>query len=392
MLDYGVALAGPFGPMVMADLGADVIKIDNISPTVGTAGGFLWAACQRGKRSIAINLKSPQGREISQRLIASADVLHYNMRVGVAERLGFAYEQARAINPGIVHCHLTGYGNTGPLAPWPGVDQMGQALAGIEWEQGGAFDGGAPQWSRFGMCDAAAGLLSVIGVLQALYHRERTGLGQQVETNILNAGMVFASDVLTGGEAIPDRAHLDRMQTGLGPLYRFYQTADGWLCVVALAEQEWRALTAVLGRPELRDDPRFATSVDRRTNGAELSAELETAFLAKPADDWFAALDAAGVPCEVVLQSPADDGTSGGSRPPWFAESGARTDQWVVSNDHPVWGRLDQPGGLVDLSGTPRRSPGPPAMVGAQTREVLLEIGYGDDEIEQLHVDGVVAW
>ncbi|HEY3810440.1 MAG TPA: CoA transferase, partial [Acidimicrobiales bacterium] len=304
VLDYGVALAGPFGPMVMADLGADVIKIDNISRAVGTAGGFLWAACQRGKRSIAVDLKSPGGQEISRRLIASADVLHYNMRVGVAERLGFGYEQARAINPRIVHCHLTGYGNSGPLAPWPGVDQMGQALAGLEWEQGGAFDGGAPQWSRFGMCDAAAGLLSVLGVLQALYHRERTGGGQQVETNILNAGMVFASDVVTGGEGIPERAHLDRMQTGLDPLYRFYETAAGWLAVVAPADDEWRALTGAVGRPELREDPRFADAAGRHAHAAELSAELEPAFLAKPADDWFAALDDAGVPCEVVLQSP----------------------------------------------------------------------------------------
>ncbi|MGE0795342.1 MAG: CoA transferase, partial [Acidimicrobiia bacterium] len=178
VLDYGVALAGPFGPMVMADLGADVIKIDTISPAVGTGGGSVWAACQRGKRSIAVDLKSPEGQEISRRLIESADVLHYNMRVGVAERLGFGYEQARAVNPSIVHCHVTGYGNTGPLATWPGVDQMGQALAGIEWEQGATDAGGHPQWSRFGMCDAATGLLSVLGVLQALAHRQRTGEGQ----------------------------------------------------------------------------------------------------------------------------------------------------------------------------------------------------------------------
>lgn len=392
VLDYGVALAGPFGPMVMADLGADVIKIDTISPAVGTSGGFLWAACQRGKRSIAVNLKSPEGQEISRRLIVSADVLHYNMRVGVAERLGFGYDEARTINPNIVHCHVTGYGNTGPLAQWPGVDQMGQALAGIEWEQGGAFDGGNPQWSRFGMCDAAAGLLSVIGVLQALYQRERTGRGQQVETNILNAGMMFASDVLTGGEGLPDRAHLDRQQTGYGPLHRFYETSEGWLCVVAPGEVEWQALAGAIGRPELLGDPRFADSAARRVHGAELAEELGRALVAKSADDWFAALDAAGVPCEVVVQSPLDDRSSGGSAPTWFADPDARANRWVIANEHPIWGWLEQPGGLVQLSGTPGRTPGAAPIVGEHTHEVLLELGYDDDEIHALRAKGIVAW
>jgi crotonobetainyl-CoA:carnitine CoA-transferase CaiB-like acyl-CoA transferase len=392
VLDYGVALAGPFGPMVMADLGADVIKIDTVSPAVGTSGGFLWAACQRSKRSIAINLKSPEGQQISHKLIASADVLHYNMRVGVAERLGFGYQQARAVNPSIVYCHLTGYGNTGPLASWPGVDQMGQALAGIEWEQGGGFDGGDPQWSRFGMCDAAAGLLSVIGVLQALYHRERTGEGQQVETNILNAGMVFASDVLSGGAGLPDRAHLDRLQTGFGPLHRFYETAEGWLCIVVSTEAEWHALTGAIGRPELDQDPRFADPSARQGHSAELADELGRALGAKSARDWFAALDAAGVPCEVVRQSPDDDRSSGGSAPTWFADPDAQRNRWVVANDHPVWGRLEQPGGLVELSATPGRAPGAAPIIGEHTREVLLELGYAADEIDDLRARGIVAW
>jgi crotonobetainyl-CoA:carnitine CoA-transferase CaiB-like acyl-CoA transferase len=392
VLDYGVALAGPFAPMVMADLGADVIKIDNISHSVGTTGGFLWAACQRGKRSIAIDLKSAEGQEISRRLIASADVVHYNMRVGVAERLGFGYEQAKAANPEIIYCHLTGYGNTGPLASWPGVDQMAQALAGIEWEQGGAYDGGAPQWSRFGMCDATAGLLSVLGVLQALYHRERTGKGQWVETNILNAGMMLASDVVTGGTGLPDRPHVDRFQYGLDPLYRFYETASGWLCLVVASEPQWEALAGALGRPELRDDPRFADPAGRRVNGPALAVELEATLRSKAAADWFDALDAAGVPCEVVVESPADDASSGGSAPPWFADADAVANRWVVSNGHPVWGRLDQPGGLVDLSGSPPALPGPPPIVGVDTREVLLELGFGGDEVEALRAQGVVAW
>jgi crotonobetainyl-CoA:carnitine CoA-transferase CaiB-like acyl-CoA transferase len=397
VLDYGVALAGPFGPMIMADLGADVIKIDTISPAVGTSGGFLFAACQRGKRSIAVDLKSPEGQEISRRLIASADVLHYNMRVGVAERLGFGYEAARAVNPGIVHCHVTGYGNTGPLATWPGVDQMGQALAGIEWEQGATDAGGRPQWSRFGMCDAATGLLSVIGVLQASAHKERTGEGQQVETNILNAGMVFASDSITadagpGDQPLPLRPHLDLLQRGTGPLYRLYETADGWLCVVVPTQDDWERLCTALGRPELVTDERFADVAGREANGAALGELLEAVFATKAAGDWFGVLDAAGVPCEVALESPADERTAGGAAPPWYDDPAAQAAGWVTDYEHPVWGRLEQPGRLFELSETPGRLAGPSPVIGSHTREVLLELGYAPDEIDALRAAGVVAW
>ena len=392
VLDYGVALAGPFGPMTLAELGADVIKIDNITPAVGTANSIVWAACQRGKRSIAIDLKSPKGQEISRRLIASADVLHYNMRTGVAERLGFGYEQAKVVNPGIIFCHTTGYGNTGPLATWPGVDQMGQAMSGIEWEQGATFDGGHPQWSRFGFCDAATGLLSIIGVLQALYHRDRTGEGQFVESNILNAGMFCSSDVVEGPDGVLERPHLDRLQTGFGPCYRLYETARGWLCVVAVTEEHWRALCATLGRPELAADARFSDAPARAAHAGELGGLLEAVFRSKDASDWFSALDGAGVPCEVAYESPSDERSSGGSVPPWFEDPEAIANGWVVTFDHPVWGRLVQPGRFFEFSETPGRHAGPPALVGQHTREIMLDLGYHDAEIDALRADGVVAW
>ena len=240
VLDFGTALAGPFGPMVLSDLGADVIKIDPTGARVGTPADATYAACQRGKRSIAIDLKSEGGQRIARDLIASADVIHYNLRTGVAERLGFDYEHAKAINPRIVFCHLTSYGNTGPLASWPGVDQMGQAIAGLEHEQGATPSGGHPTWYRFGMCDATAGLLSIIGVLQALRERERTGQAQWVEANILNGAMFLASDVLVGPGGPAPRRGLDRQQMGFGALYRLYATAEGWLCIAAPTNDHWR--------------------------------------------------------------------------------------------------------------------------------------------------------
>jgi len=370
VLDFGTAVAGPFGAMILGDLGADVIKIEGMTRPAGTTGESTWVSGARGKRCISVDLKAPEGQEIARRLIASADVIHYNLRTGVAERLGFGYEQAKAINPRIVFCHLTGYGNTGPLANWPGVDQMAQALCGLEYEQGATPNGGHPTWYRFGMVDAVTGMLTVIGVLQALYQRERTGLGQSVETNILNAGMLLASDAFQGPDSLPRRPHLDREQTGFGPFYRLYETGDGWICVAALTKEHRRHLGEVLG---------VATDLKAGEPGA---AALEQAFRSRSALEWFDLLDGAGVPCEV----------SAVRRDDWYDDSDAIVNGWVVGYEHPVWGRLEQPGMLVGLSSTPGSIAGPPPLIGADTQEILGELGYSDDEVSSLRTKGVVAW
>jgi crotonobetainyl-CoA:carnitine CoA-transferase CaiB-like acyl-CoA transferase len=383
VLDFGTALAGPFGPMVLSDLGADVIKIDPVGPGVGTPADATYAACQRGKRSIAIDLKSEGGRRVARDLIASADVIHYNLRTGVAERLGFGYEQAKAINPRIVFCHLTSYGNTGPLARWPGVDQMGQAMAGLEHEQGATPTGGHPTWYRFGMCDATAGLLSIIGVLQALRERDRTGQAQWVEANILNGAMFLASATSVANGQTVAGPHLDPLQMGLGPLYRLYPTSDGWLCVAAHREDHWRSLCLAIGQPELAEDPRFASAAARAAAGPVLSDVLEAVFGSRPAADWVTVLDAHGVPCEVSSE------TWGAS---WFDDPDVIANGWVADYQHPVWGRLQQPGAMVDLSATPTRIAGPPPVIGEHTAEILKELGYDSDVVGRLRDDGAIGW
>ena len=383
VLDFGTALAGPFGPMVLSDLGADVVKIDPVNSRVGTEADATYAACQRGKRSIAIDLKSAGGQRVARDLIASADVLHYNLRTGVAERLGFGYEQAKEVNPRIVFCHVTSYGNTGPLARWPGVDQMGQAIAGHEYEQGATPSGGHPTWYRFGMCDATAGLLSIVGVLQALRERDRTGTAQWVAADILSGAVFLASDAFVGPEPLVTRPHLDRDQMGLGPLYRLYRTLAGWLCIAAVRDEHWQSLCSAIGRPELRDDPRFVTASARHAAGATLASALEEAFVGRTAVEWFDALDAHGVPCEVSSET-------WGER--WFDDADVIDQGWVTDYRHALWGRFEQPGKFLDLSETPTRIAGPPPVVGAHTREILLELGYGATEVETLRRDGAVAW
>ncbi len=385
VVDFGTALAGPFGPMILGDLGADVIKVDPVGLGVGNPGESTWVACQRGKRSIAIDLKSEAGQRIARELVALSDVLHYNLRTGVAERLGFGYEQARAVNPRIVFCHVTAYGSSGPLATWPGVDQMGQAVCGHEYEQGATPNGGHPTWYRFGMCDAATGMLSIVGVLEALLARDRAEepTSHKIDADILTAGMFLASDAFVGPPELSTRPHLDARQMGLGPLHRLFETADGWLCVVADDEQHWGTLCTATGLEALASDPRFADASSRAGNGDALAAELEPVFRARSAAEWFAALDAAGVPCEV---SELDGATR------LWNDADAVARGRVVAFDHPVWGRLEQPGLLVDFSATPARVAGPPPVLGADTRAILTELGYDDAAIEGLRADGVIAW
>ena len=385
VLDFGTALAGPFGPMILGDMGADVIKIDPIGQGVGQPGESTWVACQRGKRSIAIDLKSEAGQRIAAELIATADVLHYNLRTGVAERLGFDYETAWRINPRIVFCHVTAYGSTGPLAKWPGVDQMGQAVCGHEYEQGATPNGGHPTWYRFGMCDAATGMLSVLGVLEALLLRERHGdlHGRKIEADILTAGLFLASDAFEGPAGLPRRPHLDREQMGLGALNRLYQTAEGWLCIFAEADRHWDSLCEAMDLQSLRGDERLQNASGRARHADELVAVLEPAFRLRPGREWKELLDQQGVPCEMSVL----DGAS-----QLWDDSEAGLASWVTTFQHPVWGRLDQPGNFVEFSVTPGKPEGPPPVLGADTRSILAELGYEETDIDQLREKGIVAW
>ena len=172
VLDLGANLAGPYGPQTLGDLGAEVIKIEEIATQARTMGrGSSFFGCQRGKRSLAIDLKSPEGTEILHRLLRRIDILHHNLRPGVAERLHYDYPTAKGLNPSIIYCHTTGWGSNGPNADWPGWDQFGQALGGAEYHGGGVEHGNPPMWYRYGQCDAVNAMNSVLGVLQALWHR-----------------------------------------------------------------------------------------------------------------------------------------------------------------------------------------------------------------------------
>jgi crotonobetainyl-CoA:carnitine CoA-transferase CaiB-like acyl-CoA transferase len=379
ILDLGNFLAGPFGPMLLGDLGATVYKLespegDQMRPVTQPFNG-----CQRGKLDIVVDLKTAEGREIAHQLIREVDVVHHNMRPGVAERLGVDYETARQLNPSVIYCHTTMWGNDGPRATWPGFDQLGQASCGLERELGG--EGNPPNWYRFGMCDQGCAVQSALAVLMALYWRERTGEGQLVDTSIVNAGVYYNTDAWIGPEGWSERPRSDQQQAGLGPLYRLYPTSDGWVALACLGRAHWAALAKVV--PGIAGDARFADAPARAANAEALTDVLAAFLVTHTAHNAFEVLDGAGVPVEIA---DPDGGRT------WFDRPDLVAAGLVADYEHPQYGRFRQFGHLVHLSDTPGRIAGPPPLLGQHSREVLAELGYSPEQIGQLRERGVTRW
>ena len=360
LIDFGQYLAGPFGPMVIGDLGADVIKVE---PVTGDGMRFAnqpFFGCQRGKRDIALDLKSERGHEIALQLVERADIVHHNMTAGVAVRLGIGYEDCKRVNDDIVYCNTWAYGLEGPLGRFGGLDPLYQASAGLEYEQGPVREGNAPNYLRFGMTDTANAMLSVVGCLAALYHA-----------------------LLVDGEAVP-RPRLDKAQTGTDALYRLYETQEGWIQIAAVEEAHWPALCGALGVADLADDPRFATRAARTEHRQQLESLLGPRFAMRTAIQWTRALDGAGVPNEIAIDARA------GERQHFDADNERLG--LVAEYEHPILGRMRQFGSFIDFSETPGLVHGPPPLVGQHSVEILEWLGYSQPDMDELKEQRVVYW
>jgi crotonobetainyl-CoA:carnitine CoA-transferase CaiB-like acyl-CoA transferase len=305
------------------------------------------------------------------------------MRYDAAERLKIDYESLKAINPKLIYCHTRGF-ETGPREGLPGNDQTGACLAGVQYEDGGMADGGKPLWSFTSLGDTGNGFLSAIAIIQALYHRERTGQGQFCDTSIVNAHLLNSSYAVARADGTGfARPHIDGQQFGYSATNRLYETRDGWLCIVAVTEAEWARLCAALGLGGLATDARFASPTARAQNDTALAGLFAAKMRERSAAEWFKALDAAQVPCEIsdpqFSRALHDD--------PEFKRRG-----WVAAYEHPFVGKLNQIGLLFDFSETPGRVQGPPLIVGQHSREILAELGYSPEQIEALCKDCVLAW
>jgi len=382
VLDLGLAIAGPYGTQILSDLGAQVIKINALYDTYWHSNHIAYMA-NRGKRSIALDLKDPRAMKVLRQLVAKADVVQHNMRYEAAERLKIDYESLKALNPRLIYCHTRGH-ETGPREGLPGNDQTGACLTGVQWEDGGMSGGGKPLWSFTSLGDTGNGFLSAIAIIQALYHRERTGEGQFCDTAIVNAHLLNTSYAVARPDGAGfERPKTDARQLGHGVASRLYETREGWLCVVLPREEDWDRFCIATGLSALAADARFATAALRMTHAAALAPLVEARMRERTAAEWFALLDGARVPCEIC--DPKFSLSLHDNRE--FQERG-----WVAAYEHPFVGRLNQIGLLFDLSATPGRVQGPPLIVGQHSREILAELGYSTAEIEELCKDCVLAW
>jgi crotonobetainyl-CoA:carnitine CoA-transferase CaiB-like acyl-CoA transferase len=371
IVDLTSYIAGSYAAMMLADLGAHVDKIE--SPAGDSfrelPGFYGW---NRGKRSVCVDLKTPEGREVVERLVRAGDVVMENMRPGVSDRLGLGEEALRKINPRVIYCAVTAFGSTGPYADRPGFDPLLQAMAGHMTIQGAT---GPPQFIRIAINDYYAAALAAQGVLAALFTRERTGVGQRVETSLLHASLALQSGSMVDYPGKPTFAREN-------PTYRLYEAGDGeWFFLACGNQAFWGKLTKVLGLDHLRDDPRFAGWLPRLEHSAELLPILVEAFKAKPRDHWVELLTAHDIPAGRV-QPLAE-----------FMNDPAVRHHEMVQEYEGLRDteRLTLMGRPVKLSPAATRDPGPPPGLDEHTDQVLRELGYDATAIADLRARRIVG-
>ena len=381
VIELAHIMAGPVCGQLLADMGADVIKVEKVPggddtrrmvpPEVdGESAAFM--ILNRNKRGTAINLKSAAGRNVLRKLLETADVVIENYRVGTMERLGLGYESLRKQNPGLIYCQITGFGRTGPYADRAGFDLIAQGMSGL-MSVTGEGAGRPPIKAGVPVGDISAGMLAAMGILAAYIHRLKTGAGQLVDTSLLEGSIVntaWVSAIFLATGVSPQA--LGSAHPMAAP-YQALQTADGWINIGAANQANWLRLVEVVELPELARDPRFVDNAARMQNLPALIEILSKKLSRRNAADWLARLEAVGVPASPVL-----------SIGDMLADPQVLARDMVVEVEHSRIGRTRALGSPVKFSATPTRIERGAPLLGEHTREILAEYGYEDSEIETL--------
>ena len=372
VVDLAGYIAGAYCSGLMADMGAEVVKVESWSGDAfrGHAGGFQgW---NRGKRGIVLNLRTSQGQEILYRMVRGADVVVENYRHGVAQRLGADYETLRGVNPRIIYCTVTAYGTRGPYAQSPGFDPLLQAISGAMAYQGGVDN--PPVFLRVAISDYAAAIMGAWGVAMALFHRARTGQGQRVETCLLNAAIAVQMGEFLFVDGVPwSSPRVDSL--GIDVTHRLYRARDDWLYVACDAANQWRQLCNALGREDLVG----LWETDDARQDARIAKELESMLLEGDAEHWIGRLSQVGIKVASVRTSKEV------SQDPAMQEQALTLDL-----ESPEYGQLKQTTPAFRMSETPGKVWGPAPALGQHTIEVLKELGCSAADVRELRDKGVI--
>ncbi len=386
VLDLTQILAGPMCTMVLADMGANVIKVEK--PNGGDdnrrmgppfikdwSAGFL--AVNRNKRSLALDLQNEEGRKVFKRLVEGADVVVENFRPGVMERFGLGYEELRKIKAALVYCTISGFGSTGPARNRGGFDLVAQGVSGLMSITG--HPNSPPAKVGVPITDLTAGLLGANGIMAAYIHALKTGVGQMVDTSLMEAGVaytVWESSVYFAEGEIP--GPLGSAHRVSAP-YQALRTKNGYLNLGAATQPTWEQLCRAIGREDLKEDDRFRNSWDRKAREEELAALLEETFSTEDTEHWLELLDSAGVVAGPIYNMEQV-----------YRDPQVLAREMLVYTEDPDLGTIRNIGVPVKLSGTPgsirRRAP----ALGEHSAEVLLERGFGQEEVDALMADGVI--
>jgi len=395
IIDWTIWQQGPVATQMLADLGAEVIKIEErergdpgrgITAVAGSAtvrGGrnYYFEANNKHKKSIALNLKQPEAREIVHRLAARSDVFVQNFRKGVAQRLGLGYADLATLNPRIIYASASGYGPEGPDSGEPSFDYLGQARSGIMNAVGSGTT--TPTYVYGGIADQMGAIMLAYGVLAALFARERTGIGQEVDASHLGSMMALQGLNVVARTIMGKEFPRNTRANAYNPLWNHYRCADDkWISLAMLQpDRYWKDFCTVIGKTELLEDPRFADAKTRGKNSAALVAIFDDVFAARPRDEWMRILKGSGDFIYTIVNSVSD----------LPGDPQVRANDYLVDYDHPALGNLTLLGMPVKLSATPGEPRGHAPELGEHTEMLLTEmLGYSWDEVARLREANVI--
>src|SRR5712691_2337650 len=385
VLELTQIMAGPFCSMLLADLGAEVIKIENprggddsrrMAPPYYNGESAAFLAVNRNKYGIALDIRTPQGSELLWRLIETADVLVENFRPGTMERLGFGYEQVHVKQPRLIYCSISGFGHTGPYADRGGFDLVAQAMSGIL-----SITGSPQEPAKVGVpiSDLNAGLFASHAILAALLSRFRTGEGQYIDTSLLEAALAYtiweSNEYWATGTAPRGLGTAHR----LAAPYQVFATANGWIAIGAANQRNWEHLVRALDRSDLLQHASFATNADRMSHQEELVETVTATLKTHTTEEWLQVFDEAGVPCGPVLT--LDE---------VYRHPQVKARAMDIEVQHTIAGRIHAIGFPVKYSSTPGQMYRPAPVLGQHTFAMLESLGYSPEQRRQLEIDGVI--